>query len=208
MTKSKMLFSLIAALFAVPALAASPIVSGIGSGGGATTVRFQGGATGYAVTFDNLVLVFTRDSGKPTGQLLAVAEEKPDSHGRGKVRLVSAADHPELVNGAEFQLMGLGKEWRRVVKSATIQNGSATVEMPYLGDDGWQLSTGKVKLPDTWAWASKGWPHEAYEAYDACGNPLNVWGAGRKNLGAPVTDEVKTYIKANLPCPPGQMVKR
>lgn len=210
-SKLKLLFSLFAILFAIPALAADPIVSGVTGDHGApaadyTTVSFVPAANGYTVTFENLVVVFNHN---PPEKYLAVAVRKADSHGHGTVWLLPAAANSDLVNGATFQLLGLGKEWKKVAVSSPILGGRAAVNLPYMPDNGWQISTAKVVFPDgTTAWASKGWPHKAYEAYDACGNPLNVWGAGRDNLGASAPPSVKAYIKANLPCPPGQMARK
>lgn len=213
-------FKLLFLLFAVsiPAFAAGPFIAGLDdadqvSSGGATTVKFKGiSDTMYTVVFDRVVAVF---SGKPSGKLGEVAEAKADSHGHGRVWLVSAAEHQDVMSGATFQVLGIGKEWRHVLGSAPLANGAAVVSMPFVTDkdgkvleSGWQISTGKIVYPGgAWSWASKGWPHEAYEAYDACGNPVQVWGAGRSNLGMPATAQVKAIIKNSLPCPPGQARK-
>jgi hypothetical protein len=209
---SKKLFATLAALavIASSAFAGEPVIAGITQGTadpGYTTVAFaKVGADHYSATFSNLVLVFKSD---PGSKFAGVAKEAKDSHGNGKVWLVPAS----AANGAVFQFMGVGKEWGKVVFESPLEGGSATVTLPYKGNEassytGWQPSTGKVVAADGswWAWASKAWPHD-FEAYDKCGNPMNVWGAGKNNLGAAVTPDVREKIKAALRCPPGQAAK-
>ncbi|NTV54969.1 MAG: hypothetical protein HGA16_00505 [Candidatus Moranbacteria bacterium] len=146
----------------------------------------------------NIVAVFTSE---PPAALLSAAVVKPDSHGKGRVWLVSGA----ALDGATLQILGVGSEWGQVLNQADgsiIHNGQTAVALQYVGENGWQLSTGKVVFGDgSWAWASKVWPHNSYEAYDAKGNPVNVWGAGTANLGAPAPEAVKAAIRENLPVP-------